>query len=475
MKTLITSCIAFSCLMIAIIPAKAQQQIDPCGFERAVDHMENQYPGYKDAIDYTIKKANSKSRKTTNDSILEVPVVVHVVHENQTENLHDSLIHNQIEVLNRSFRRNNPDTVDTRPVFDSLAGDPRIEFYLAEKKPNGDSTSGITRTQTTKGSFFSFSGGIDGIDEIKSDADGGKSPWPTDQYLNLWVGDLSIAGNPGVLGFAYPPMGAPDSMWPQGQLADDSSVAGVVVHYEAFGKNNPLTTGPQLGRTDEGGTAVHEVGHYLGLRHISGDGGCSASDYIDDTPKQNGGSGGGLGGQSGHHQTCAYGANTCTDTPVDLPDMFENYMDYAPDSCTNLFTHDQIDLMRTMLIEERSNLYDARAPESPSDDTTTLIGKDQNLASSIQIAPNPTNGQVQIRADFQEQQDLKLELYNNIGQSLYKKSTSGSATIREQIDLTDQPKGMYILQVSTANKHVTKKVIRHQQAEQGMISHFFVF
>ncbi len=463
MKTLFSCCIAVSYLMISIIPAQAQQQIDPCGFERAVDHMEDQYPGYEDAIDYTIQKAKAKanSRGTSNDSILQIPVVVHIVHENQTENLNDSLIHNQIEVLNRSFRRNNPDTTDTRAVFDTLAGDARIEFYLAEKDPNGDTTTGITRTQTTKSSFFSFTGGIDGIDEIKSDADGGKSPWPTDQYLNLWVGDLSISGTPGVLGFAYPPMGAPDSMWPQGQLADDSSVAGVVVHYEAFGRNNPMATGQQLGRTDEGGTAVHEVGHYLGLRHISGDGDCTADDYIDDTPIQNGGSGGGLGGNSGHHQTCAYGANTCQDSPIDYPDMFENYMDYAPDSCTNLFTKDQIDLMRTMVLEERSELYETRgsSPDTTNDDTTTVSTNAQKIASSIEVAPNPSKGQVFVRADFEEQKDLTLELYNSVGQRLYQKSTEGRASIREQIDLTDQAVGVYILHVRTEENMLTRKLI----------------
>jgi len=458
MKTLFSCCIALSYLMISIIPAQAQQQIDPCGFERAVDHMEDQHPGYEDAIDYTIQKAKAKanSRGASNDSILQIPVVVHIVHENQTENLPDSLIYNQIEVLNRSFRRNNPDTTDTRAVFDTLAGDARIEFYLADENPSGNPTTGITRTQTTKSSFFNFTGGTQSIDEIKSDADGGKSPWPTNEYLNMWVGDVGGA----VLGFAYPPVGAPDSMWSSGQLPNDSSVSGVVVHYEAFGRNNPLTSGPQLGRADEGGTAVHEVGHYLGLRHISGDGDCTADDYIDDTPSQNGQGGGLLGG--GHHQTCAYGANTCQDSPIAYPDMFENYMDYAPDSCTNLFTKDQIALMRTMVLEERSELYETKGNDSTvtsSSNEKPDVKNERTFGSQLTIAPNPSNGDVKIRADFQQPRNVTFEIYNNMGKRVQKRTLVDSESLKQNVGLSNQPNGIYILKLRSGDQIHTEKLI----------------
>ena len=65
---------------------------------------------------------------------------------------------------------------------------------------------------------------------------------------------------------------------------------GVVIHFEIFGDGNPLATG-QLSISDQGRTAVHEVEHYLGLRHIWGDAieflgedGCAVDDGLDDTP-----------------------------------------------------------------------------------------------------------------------------------------------------------------------------------------------
>lgn len=57
----------------------------------------------------------------------------------------------------------------------------------------------------------------------------------------------------------------------------------MVVDFQPFGNTEILTTPYYLGRT-----ATHEVGHWLGLRHIWGDNGgaCTGSDGIADTPNQ---------------------------------------------------------------------------------------------------------------------------------------------------------------------------------------------
>ncbi len=41
-----------------------------------------------------------------------------------------------------------------------------------------------------------------------------------------------------------------------------------------------------FGNTGGGRTSTHEIGHWLGLRHIWGDNGqCNADDFCNDTPK----------------------------------------------------------------------------------------------------------------------------------------------------------------------------------------------
>jgi hypothetical protein len=100
-----------------------------------------------------------------------------------------------------------------------------------------------------------------------------------------------------------------------------------------------------------GRCAVHEVGHYFGLRHIWADdqnlsNKCTLDDYIDDTPLQGIGAG----------FTCNLGGNTCIELKNDMPDMFENYMDYSTEACQNIFTRQQVFMMRKSVTEYRMDL-----------------------------------------------------------------------------------------------------------------------
>ena len=67
--------------------------------------------------------------------------------------------------------------------FQSLTGSTGISFFLANKDPNGNPTSGITRTQTNVLSFTED-------DRVKYTKYGGIDAWRTDKYLNIWVCNL---------------------------------------------------------------------------------------------------------------------------------------------------------------------------------------------------------------------------------------------------------------------------------------------
>lgn len=94
---------------------------------------------------------------------------------------------------------------------------------------------------------------------------------------------------------------------------------------------------------DKGRTMTHEVGHWLGLKHIWGDGGsrdkntkdCNASDYCDDTP------------QAGWENYDCVTSDSCP--LVAGNDMIENYMDYTNDACMNIFTLNQKDRIMTVM------------------------------------------------------------------------------------------------------------------------------
>ncbi|MGB1671104.1 MAG: zinc metalloprotease, partial [Flavobacteriales bacterium] len=238
----------------------------------------------------------AEQRANNQNPVVTIPVVFHVVYRTETENISDAQIQTQLDVLNADFRRLNSDADDTWPQ----AADTQIEFCLASFDPQGNPTTGILRVPTTVNGFGTN-------DAVKFSSQGGSDAWPYTDYLNFWV--CNIGG--GILGYAQ---------FPGGNAATD----GVVNGYQYTGTIGTATAPFDLGRT-----ATHEVGHWLNLRHIWGDGACGASDFVDDTPDSD-----------GPNYGCALGNVACSTV-----DMVQNYMDYSDDGCMNLFTQGQTDRM----------------------------------------------------------------------------------------------------------------------------------
>jgi len=238
-------------------------------------------------------------------------VVVHLVYRTKTENISDAQVKSQIDVLNR-------DRSKVPKPFRDLVADARIQFALAATDPDGQQTSGITRTATTERSF-----GTD--DGVKTAANGGTEPWDTDRILNVWVCRLADA----LLGYAQ---------FPGGPAETD----GVVITHSAFG-----TRGTAAAPFDKGRTTTHEIGHYLNLSHIWGESRfatCQDNDFVADTPNQF--------GPNYHRPT--YPSISCGNQPYG--DLFMNYMDYVDDTAMVMFTQDQVARMQAALTGPRKLL-----------------------------------------------------------------------------------------------------------------------
>ena len=259
-----------------------------------------------------------KNKDNLTKSIITIPVVVHVVYNTIAENISDAQIFSQIDVLNADFRRTNNDASNTPSVWQNIAADCEIDFCLATVAPNGTATTGITRTSTSQTSFSI------GNDNVKSSSSGGVDPWPQDDYLNIWVCDLSG----GILGYATPP-----SNW-------TNPNDGVVIGYRYFG-----TTGVVQAPYNKGRTATHEVGHWLNLDHIWGDSNCG-NDQCNDTPVQ----------QSSNYGCPNFPSTSNCTGNGNNGDMFMNYMDYTNDACMNMFTNDQKSRMIAAINQYRPNL-----------------------------------------------------------------------------------------------------------------------
>ena len=346
---------------------------DPyCGSDDALHIKSIKYPWYKQSADNVFQRAleYSQSSSLNRDIVYQIPVVFHVVYNTDAQNLSDDVIQSQLAALNEDFRRLNENAENTRDIFLPFAGDPEIEFYLATEDPNGNPTTGITHTYTTRSGFpyidFAdlFTGNIS-LDEVKSSDTGGVDAWDTYRYMNIWVCNVEESFLGQVLGFAYPPIDVQDALdsldydtvpdWSSFEGAiSNADLQGIVLHYPVVGPNNPQADDDGISGNEYGKTLVHEAGHYLGLRHIWGDAllesGCSVDDGIEDTPNQ----------EAASSFTCNFNQDSCSDDANDLPDMVENYMDYSNDQCMNMFTNIQIDVMRAVLEIARPGLVEGQ-------------------------------------------------------------------------------------------------------------------
>jgi hypothetical protein len=274
-------------------------------------------------------------------SIVTVPVVVHVVYNNSTQNVSNSQIESQIRILNEDYRKTNADSSLVPDPFKPLAADARIEFKLACKDPEGNDSDGITRTSTNIQSFeIPPEGSPLNAEKVKFTSEGGRDAWDTTRYVNLWVCRLANSPTGGqLLGYAQ---------FPGGPLSTD----GVAIHYEAFGDIG--TANPPF---DKGRTATHEVGHYFDLFHIWGDDQflsdpCSGTDNVTDTPNQKVANVG--------KPTFPETMNSCPGTGPNGT-LFLNYMDYTDDDSMYMFTMGQVIRMRAALDGSRSSLRDSNA------------------------------------------------------------------------------------------------------------------
>jgi hypothetical protein len=126
-----------------------------------------------------------------------------------------------------------------------------------------------------------------------------------------------------------------------------------------------------------GKTAVHEVGHWLGLKHTWGDDYCG-DDLVGDTPKQ-----------SGYNIGCPTDSRiSCGNGPYG--DMFMNYMDFTSDACMNIFTKGQKARMRAMFAAggTRYSILSSKGLNMPLIFQTPLPEKDPTWLFA-RLYPNP--------------------------------------------------------------------------------------
>ncbi len=379
----------------------AQQRCSTAGYQQ---EELSRNPSLRDRINaievFTKQQTESSTTNRTEATVIKIPVVVHILYHTQTEKISDAQVASQIDALNKYFRRRNADTTNTPAYFRTLAADCEIEFQLAISDPRRRSTSGIVRKYTPITKWKAD-------DQMKFSSTMGDDAWDPKSYLNIWVCNLDKFA-----GYATMPGG-------------EENKDGLVISYTAFGTGS-ITSGFDMGKT-----AVHEVGHWLNLKHLWGDENCG-DDGVGDTPKQASYT---IGCPGTVRITCGNGPHG---------DMYMNYMDFTNDNCINMFTQGQKTRMRALFNTggPRSSILISKGLNPPLIAESALPTEDPKWLHP-QLYPNPASTELNL--------DLAYDI-RWIGQIIFVTNLQGQTIMNvtitsknQKIDISRLHAGMYFL------------------------------
>jgi hypothetical protein len=391
-------------------------------------------------------------------AIITIPIVVHVIHNGEAigtgTNISNAQIQSQIDVLNEDFRRQNIDILNVPAAFRGVSADPLIQFCLAQQKPDGTITNGITRNlQPTQSEYAQFGVPIElqclnriTIETIIKPI----TIWNRDKYLNLWVSDmrqlpssissdeLGCSSQSGTIGYAQFPGQLATTANPHPELTD-----GVWINYTTVGR-----LGNSIANYNLGNNATHEIGHWLNLKHTWGDEpACAADDDVVDTPLQ-----------TVDSNSIMVFPNICPSFPVYdtcspyYPGiMFMNYMNYGFDQCKSLFTYGQFARTDATLFNQRIGLLTSQGC------VPGTLATNEFEIKEIKLFPNPTSSKVffdNANSNFKE-----VAIYNYLGQEV-SRAIFTSVSNNQEVDMSGLLAGVYILKFSNGKTSQSVKVVK---------------
>jgi hypothetical protein len=392
-------------------------------------------------MDKKIKEQKSLQEVASQSGgIIYIPVVVHVIHNGDAyginENITDEQVQSQITVMNQDYRK-----LTGTPGYNTNAvgADTQVEFVLAKVDPNGNPTNGINRVNLCQASWSTAA-----INSTVKPT----TIWDPMQYMNMWSINFTDTS---LLGYAQFPE---SSLGGMATTAQNPNTDGVVANYTTFGSSD-LASGSFAPPYDKGRTMTHEVGHFLGLRHIWGDNSaCPATntandkDFVADTPAA-----------STANYGCPSNANTCTGNPGN--DMIQNYMDYTDDTCMNIFTIGQKARITTVLNNSprrstlKTSVKDIAIPLFANDAEVKI----ENLCTSSSATctnTNPTSPAKTILLYNRGTSNLTSATlsYNFNGSTNYTQNWTGSLAPNKYAQITlanSTSNGLLTVTVTTAN------------------------
>jgi len=383
--------LVFSILSIIGLAANAQECI--------TQQLDVRSPELIDRIERELDEGSYSSAR----SVTYIQTVVHVLWNHPNNNLPDSVVTANIDLVNKDLRRQNADTSETPDYFLPVAADTEIELRLAQVDPNGQPTNGVTHTYTDSTEFYYEFG------HMKYDSTGGKTAWDTENYLNIWVVrnmDFGIEGGGTMLGISTLPGSTP--------LEEQ----GLCIRASQFDFQNI-----------EWRTITHTFGHFACLLHTLSNT-CVDADSVSDTP-------------------IAFGpqfVTSCSDTVISCNNephgnMFMNFMDYG--TCMNMFTQGQKARMLNCIETQYQGLTDYQ-----------FLGVDDAVDDLLKVYPNPTEDQL----NFQSLERGNLSILDLSGRIVL---SAVAAKGKNTIDVKSLPSGIYLLRLESEQTASSARFVKN--------------
>jgi len=397
-----TLCVAFALLLFCFAPfalASAPQLDEPAGRVCGTDETGAMMVAPDPMV---IDKWIRENRITAGGVI---PVNFHVIYNSSTGegNVPESWLDAQIVVLNSTFAGNGYNN-------GSHTGDNTGYTFVKNS---------VTRTGNRQ--WFTMTPGTAKETQAKS-----ALVVNPQGSLNLYT----CKPGQGLLGWATFP-------W---SLASAPSKDGVVVHYASL-------PGGSLSPYNLGGTATHEVGHWVGLYHTF-QGGCnsdatcsSAGDLVCDTPAEGTATSG-----------CPSSKNTCSGAGND---PVHNYMDYSTDACYTQFTAGQDSRADFMMSTYRPQIGSAPAKSSAGPVASAV------RSGELRVSPNPFNPTTSIDFALQRDGHVSLRVYDVAGREVATlidgERTAGNH--RAVFTGAGLSSGIYMAVLDTGAERVTQRLV----------------
>lgn len=215
---------------------------------------------------------------------------------------------------------------------------------------------------------------------------------------------------------------------------------GIWCYTKVIGSNSLFPSGTYIAPFIDGRTLTHEVGHYVGLRHIWGDRVCG-NDFCNDTPP--------AAAQNSGTPTYPHEVGSCA-SPSNNPDgeMFMNFMDYTRGPNVYMITTDQKTRAHTAM--QNSPFRNQLGTHSLCTSTTGL--NTINLTSFFKIYPNPAQTQLNLIISQGEIEEVSIS--NLIGQVLFTLKNNNT------IDISNLSAGIYLVTVRQGPNILTQKFIK---------------